>query len=68
MWKILKDRVNKASNQNGPILLRAQYHKERYDGQGSISDYIAKILMYQDQLAGSAHALSDVDIISLSAH
>ena len=32
--------------------------------RGSISDYIAKILMYRDQLAGSAHALSDADIIS----
>src|SRR4051794_23436565 len=64
MWETLKERLDKASNENGPTLLRAHLNNVKYDGTGSISVYITKVLAYREQLACTRHALTDEDVVS----
>jgi gag-polypeptide of LTR copia-type len=64
MWQTLKDRVDTASNANGPVMLREQLHKEKFNGEGSVSTFIAKVLTYQDQLVHTPQALTDSEVVS----
>lgn len=64
MWKTLKERVDTVSNANGPVMLREQLHKEKYNGEGSISTFIAKVLTYRDQLVHTPQALTDSEVTS----
>jgi hypothetical protein len=64
MWQTLKDRVDNTSNNDGPTLLRERLHKERFNGEGSISTFISKVLTYREQLAHTTQALTDNEIVS----
>src|SRR5437773_10893046 len=62
MWLTLKNLVDNASYENGPILLRDRLQKVRYNGEGSISTFISKVLAFRDQLAHTPQALTDNEI------
>src|SRR5437762_739924 len=64
MWQTLKERLDKASNENRPTLLRDRLNKVKFNGEGSISAYITKVLEYCEQLAHTQQALSNRDVIS----
>ncbi|KAI9762601.1 MAG: hypothetical protein M1840_001194 [Geoglossum simile] len=64
MWQTLKDCVDTTSNANRPVILREQLHKEKYNGEGSVSTFIAKVLTYRDQLVYTPQALTDNEVAS----
>jgi hypothetical protein len=45
-------------------MLREQLHKEKYNGEGSVSTFIVKVLTYRDQLVHTPQALTDSEVIS----
>jgi hypothetical protein len=45
-------------------MLCERLHKERFNGVGSISEFISRVLMYREQLAHTTQALSDNEVVS----
>jgi gag-polypeptide of LTR copia-type len=45
-------------------MLREQLHKEKYNGKGSASTFIMKVLIYRDQLVHTPQALTDNEVVS----
>lgn len=59
MWQIL----DKAFNRNGPTLLRRRLNSVKFDGEGSVQQYISKVLGYRDHLISTPQALTEEDVI-----
>jgi len=56
--------MDKTSLGDGPSMIKSCLYKESFTGEGSISEYIAKILNYREQLAHTPFPLTDQDTIS----
>jgi hypothetical protein len=61
MWTMLKDQVDRAANNAGPATLRQELYSVKFDGEGSIQDYISTILAYKEQLAATRVPFTDYD-------
>jgi hypothetical protein len=62
-WQSLKDRTIKTSDYSA-TRLRSQFYNEQYNGEGSVSTFIAKVLRYQERLAHTPQALNESDVVS----
>ena len=46
MWQNLKNHFDTAAHARGPFLIWQSFCKEQFDGTGTISEFIAKLLLY----------------------
>jgi hypothetical protein len=63
IWQTLSNQANESQQQGGPIYLYCQLQSESYNTNIPISNYISKILSYQDKLVYILQRLSKDEVI-----
>jgi hypothetical protein len=64
IWETLSTQADESKQRGGPILLRRQLQLEKYNGEGSVSAYVSRILSYRDRLAHTPQKLSKDEVIA----
>jgi hypothetical protein len=64
IWETLSRQADESKQRGGPILLRRQLQLEKYNGEGSVSAYVSRILSYRDRLAHTPQKLSKDEVIA----
>ncbi|KAH0559429.1 hypothetical protein GP486_004063 [Trichoglossum hirsutum] len=54
-----KDRLDQASKQSRPVSLHKYLHSEKFDGEGNISTFIERVLVYGSQPQNTTQVLTD---------
>jgi len=64
MWNTLEAQLNSMNSSVGPFLLRSEFLKSKYTGDGPISTFLAQVREHYTRLSSTQFAITEADLMT----
>ena len=64
MWNTLEAQLNSMNSSVGPFLLRSEFLKSKYTGDGPILTFLAQVREHYTQLSSTWFAITEADLMT----